>query len=74
MKKRLPAALLAVCLAVSMAGAVFAAEDTPPLPEPPAAVEETEQPAPPAGEEPPAEETPAPEPAAEPDPTNPPTP
>lgn len=70
MKKRLPAALLAVCLAVSMAGAVFAAEDTPPLPEPPAAAEEVQaEETPPAAEEPLAEEPAAPEPTEEPTPT-----
>lgn len=80
MKKRLLAVLLACCMAVSMASAVFA-DDVPALTEPPA-VTEPADPGPPAADEPVAEEEapapavdepapadPTPEPVPEPEPT-----
>lgn len=81
MRKRLLAMLLACCTAVSMASAVFAADDPPALPEPAAVTEPaapdpppTDEPAPQPEQEPPAEPTAAPienqnpQPAADPTP------
>ena len=71
MRKRLLAMLLACCMAAGMANAVFAAEDTPPLPDPPAVTEPAEENTEPTAAEPETEpeptaapeENPAPEPA-----------